>query len=63
MFAHERGVLGLEQGIVMDLPRAGLGEIDAPLVQHLGQSLVDVFGAVVAVKAADGEGERSEGLL
>ena len=53
-----RGILALDQGVVVAASRAGLGELlDMELVQQRGDPVVDVLGAVVGVETPDDKGE------
>lgn len=58
--AHHRAILGLGQTVVVGMPGPGFGELHAQLVEHLGDLVVDVLGAVVGVEAPDHEGEAVE---
>ena len=50
---HHGGILGLRQGVVVEMARAGLGELDKKLVQQFGHLVVDVLRAVVGMKPRD----------
>ncbi|WP_420635202.1 hypothetical protein [Candidatus Palauibacter sp.] len=51
-------VPGLDEGVVVGAPWPGLGELgDVELLEHPGDAVVDVLGAVVGVEALDAEGE------
>jgi len=64
VLAHDAAVLALDQGIVVGLARARLGELaDLQLVEQGGDAMVDVLRAVVGVKAEDGEGKVAEQLF
>ena len=55
--AHYGGVFALGPGVVVGAPGSRLGErADVELVQQCGDLVVDVFGAVVGVKALDDQG-------
>lgn len=52
MLAHLRGFLGLDHSVVVGTPRTRLGgELDAQLLQHGDNLVIDVFGAVVGVES------------
>ena len=57
VLADRGAILGLDQGIVVGLPRPGLGLLDTEFFQQLGDLVINVLGAVVAVKAPDHERE------
>ena len=52
VLAHDRTVLAFDQGIVVGAPGARLGELDAQLFEQSGNAVIDVFGAVITVEAA-----------
>ena len=59
--AHHRGVLALDQGVVVAVAGPALGELpDVQLVQQCGHPVVDVLTAVIGMKAVDGEGKGFE---
>ena len=58
MLAHDRAVLAFDQGIVVGLSGAGLGELgDVEFVEHGGDAVIDVLRAVIGVEAGDVERE------
>src|SRR5450631_1937359 len=64
VLSHDRAVLRLRLSIVVGLARARLGVLlDEHLVQQRSHALVDVFRAIVTVKAADDEREAAQQLL
>ena len=58
--AHDVGVLALDEGVVVGVPGAGLGELGVQLGEQAGDLAVDVLGAVVRVEAHDRKGEQVE---
>ena len=60
VLAHDRGVLALDQCVVVAASGAAFGELDMELLQQPGDLVVDVLGAVVRVEAADEEGKGLE---
>ena len=60
LFAHDVSVLALDEGVVVAVPGARLGELDVQLVEQLGDAMIDVLGAVVRMEAFDHEGEQVE---
>ena len=60
VLTYDRGVLALDQSIVVAASGTALGELDMELLQKLGDLVVDVLGAVVRVEASDKEGEGLE---
>ncbi len=62
--AHHRGVLALDQRVVVGSAGARLREVgDVQLVEQPGHLVVDVLGTVVRVEAEDDERQRDEHLL
>ena len=61
VLADDRAVLALDEGVVVGVSGSGLGElVDVEGFEQRGDGAVDVFRAVVGVKAVEGEGEGSE---
>ena len=61
VFAHDGGVFALDEGVVVGLAGAGLGELaDMQLVEQRRDPLVDVLGAIVGVESLDWKGIRLE---
>ena len=59
--AHDGGVFALDEGVVVGLAGAGLGELaDMQLVEQRRDPLVDVLGAIVGVESLDWKGIRLE---
>ena len=63
MLANNAAVLGLGQGIVIGVPRAGLGQLNVQLLEQSGDPAVDVFRAIVGMETLDDKGERREDFL
>ena len=59
-FANHRGVLGLDQRVVVAMPWTRLGELDAELFQEPGDLAIDILRAVVGMESEEDEGERSQ---
>ena len=60
--AHHRAILGLGQAVVVAAARAAARELDAQLLQHRCNAMVDVLAAVVGMKAQDLERKLLEHL-
>ena len=53
--AHDMAVLAFHQGVVVAVPGAGLGELDAQFLQQPGDPVVDIVRAVVGMESQDHE--------
>ena len=62
-FLQPAGTAGIDQGVVVGVPGAGLGELGVQLGEQAGDLAVDVLGAVVRMEAHDREGEEVEEAL
>ena len=59
--SHDASVPGLDEGVVVRAPSAGLGEgADVELGEELGDAMVDVFRSVVGVAGLDGDGKGGD---
>jgi hypothetical protein len=64
VLADDRAVLAFDQGVIVGLAGAGLGEfLDPELVEEPRDLVVDVLGAIVGVEGADGEGKGEDQLF
>ncbi len=57
MLTHDGTVLTFHQGIVIAVPGPGFGQFDQELVKQLGDVLVNVFRAIIAMKTQDHKGK------
>ena len=62
-FVDHRSVFTFDQGIIIGLSSARFGEFNQQLLQEFNNVLINVFRAVVGVKAADHKGERFKQIV
>src|ERR1039458_9078115 len=60
VLADDRSIFALHQGVVIAVPRLGLGLLDQQFVQQLGHDVVDELTAVVGMKTQNAEGKLPE---
>ena len=53
LFPHHRAVLGFRQGMIVGLPGAGLGDLDAQLLQQHGDLVIAIRRAVLRMESQD----------
>ena len=55
MLAHHGAVLGFRPGVIVGMPRAGLGELEAPRLQQHGTLVLGVRRAIIGLASQDGK--------
>jgi hypothetical protein len=53
VFPHHRAILGFRQCVVVGMPRAGLGELDAQLLQQRGDLVIDILRTIIRMESQD----------
>ena len=53
VFPHHRTILGFRQRVVVGMPRAGRGDLEAQRLQQQGHRVIDVLGAIIRMESQD----------